>query len=327
MQPSLLIITEKTLLEKLNLGEIEDLREILHLEVTDVEYPDGSNLELIFKLSEKHNVLRGLIFLSLSSNRLTTLPEGLFKGLYELRIIYLNDNRLITLPEKLFQGLVCLKELHLEKNNFAVLPKGLLKGLVNLEGLWLNDNRLISLPDLGAKPGVRLFLGRNFQLQTDGDFLCLEDSNLRESVFGRQRFLYSYDLIFGTFSSDVYSRLILDYSKDDPDVLKLIALSLRGDPKWPHHFTETQKNELNALYELRQKQFQFLGDHGGEEMPSEINALIFSFAYNAGSSSMAALSENAANLSEDKREKRSRSNFEPEKSPIKQSLQKRPRMC
>ncbi|CAM9532219.1 unnamed protein product [Ectocarpus sp. 6 AP-2014] len=82
----------------------------------------------------------------LSSNALTTLPEGIFEGLTALDNLLLSSNALITLPEGILEGLTVLEYLWLSSNALTTLPEGIFEGLTALELLSLSSNALTTLP-------------------------------------------------------------------------------------------------------------------------------------------------------------------------------------
>jgi hypothetical protein len=301
----ILNVTEKALLERLNRGEINDLQEVLLLKITRVEHSDGLNLARIFDLSRQKNAFPGLLCLDLSNNGLTSLPEGVFEGFNHLKEIRLKNNYLVTLPIKLFQGLVNLQEINLLNNNFSEFSQALLNNLDNLAILNLEGNRFTTVPHElleGVQPEL-VNLKYNFELCTDGRLLSLDKSQIPSNI--------------------ICDRLMSCYRQDDPDVLKLMNLSLRGNPEWQHNFTESEVKVLNNLYNLRQAQFHSL-ESTNWEAPPAINALIFGFSYNTNTNTNIAVNL----LPQDKNKKRSRSDVEPADSEtIKQSVQKKQKAC
>ena len=122
--------------------------------------------------------------LNLCDNELTTLPEGLFTGSWDVATggqeLNLCDNELTTLPEGAFAGLHGLKILNLSGNQLTTLPEGLFTGLstppagyfgvtepAKLERLYLQNNQLTALPEglFTGLPLVTLDLSDN-QLTT-----------------------------------------------------------------------------------------------------------------------------------------------------------------
>ena len=83
----------------------------------------------------------------LQGNRLRTLPQDVFHGLGNLRVLLLDRNSLIALPEGVFGELSHLEALFLSDNSIASLPEGIFQGLSRLEQLELDRNRLTGLPE------------------------------------------------------------------------------------------------------------------------------------------------------------------------------------
>ncbi|CAM9151401.1 unnamed protein product, partial [Ectocarpus sp. 13 AM-2016] len=118
-----------------------------------------------------------ITYLSLASNELTTLPEGIFGGLTALETLFLSDNELTTLPEGIFGGLPALELLYLYSNKLTTLPAGIFGGLTALEILYLYDNVLTVLPE-----GVFGDLTALEILHLEGNSLeCLPSTTLLDS--------------------------------------------------------------------------------------------------------------------------------------------------
>ena len=94
---------------------------------------------------------RGLISLNgivlIENPLLTTLPEGIFRGLDKLDELFFVQNSLTTLPEGVFQGLENLTAMILEDNSLTELPEGIFRGLSRLERLDFSGNSLSALPE------------------------------------------------------------------------------------------------------------------------------------------------------------------------------------
>lgn len=84
--------------------------------------------------------LTRLTVLNLAHNELTYLPAGVFDELKNLRVLNLNNNKLKFLREGTFDRLPKLKVLHLHENQLRSLPEGCLDRLESLEGVHLHDN-------------------------------------------------------------------------------------------------------------------------------------------------------------------------------------------
>ncbi|CAM9630872.1 unnamed protein product [Ectocarpus sp. 12 AP-2014] len=85
--------------------------------------------------------------LSLHSNDLTTLPEGIFGDLTTLQTLSLHSNDLTTLPEGIFENTTALQSLLLSSNELTTLPEGIFGGLTALDTLYLHNNNLTTLPE------------------------------------------------------------------------------------------------------------------------------------------------------------------------------------
>uniref|UniRef100_A0A914UT48 Ig-like domain-containing protein n=1 Tax=Plectus sambesii TaxID=2011161 RepID=A0A914UT48_9BILA len=134
--------------------------------------------------------LPDLIHIDLSHNRLFDLPSvkranGLFEGVYNLRVLDLSHNLLSSIDDDAFQGLFNLEELDLGHNQLTAIAENALRGLSKLETLILSANKLtfvqhswwINIPSL-------------YNLYLDGNRLGL----LSEDAFKPLRALLSLDL-------------------------------------------------------------------------------------------------------------------------------------
>ncbi len=86
-----------------------------------------------------------LLELDLSYNQLTTLQPGIFDGLYNLHKLNLAANELRELQPGTFAGLQSLQELLLKVNKLTTLQPGAFNGLEHLEGLILSQNKLTTM--------------------------------------------------------------------------------------------------------------------------------------------------------------------------------------
>ncbi len=84
--------------------------------------------------------------LVLSYNQLSELPPNVFSDLDNLEDLLLDNNLLEALPANIFSDVVNLKFLQLDNNQLEALPANVFSGLSDLEFLLLNNNRLVNLP-------------------------------------------------------------------------------------------------------------------------------------------------------------------------------------
>lgn len=78
----------------------------------------------------------------LKHNRITQLPDGLFRGQRRLRKLFLDDNRIAAIPAGLFAQLGALEWLMLGDNRLRRLPLWELHPLKRLRTLNVSSNRL-----------------------------------------------------------------------------------------------------------------------------------------------------------------------------------------
>lgn len=102
----------------------------------------GNRLTEVSPLSS----LTSLSSLILSSNRLHSLPEDIFRNMTALDYLDLSENQLTSLPETVFIDLTGIKVIHLNKNNLSKLEPRQFEGQVFIQQLYLSDNRLETLP-------------------------------------------------------------------------------------------------------------------------------------------------------------------------------------
>uniref|UniRef100_A0A3B3RWW5 LRRCT domain-containing protein n=1 Tax=Paramormyrops kingsleyae TaxID=1676925 RepID=A0A3B3RWW5_9TELE len=133
--------------------------------------------------------LQNLQRLFLSGNKISHLPQELFRGLGELRQLDLSKNALRVIPEGIFDDLSNLESLSLKDNQIEHLPSNLFSSLENLVTLYLSRNNLVRLPE-----GIFLHVTRLQKLSLFQNRL----ENLGTSVFGplllTELWLYSNNL-------------------------------------------------------------------------------------------------------------------------------------
>lgn len=102
----------------------------------------GNRLTQLSSLSS----LTSLTDLILSSNRLSELPEDVFRNVTALENLDLSENQLTLLPENIFNELLGIKSIHLNKNNLSKVDAKLFEDQMLIQQLYLSDNQLESLP-------------------------------------------------------------------------------------------------------------------------------------------------------------------------------------
>ncbi|MDE2666617.1 MAG: leucine-rich repeat protein [Acidobacteriota bacterium] len=126
--------------------EVSDCADVTTAHLTGVERLRFWGAGITHLRANDFSGLNSLVFLSLNSNSLRSLPEGIFRDLSSLRDLWLWDNPLQTLSKNVFQGLNSLQSLHLADIQLHSLPEEIFRGLNNLDKLWLQRNSLSSLP-------------------------------------------------------------------------------------------------------------------------------------------------------------------------------------
>ncbi|XP_065226825.1 carboxypeptidase N subunit 2-like [Planococcus citri] len=170
---------------------------ITHLTFTKAEPLPHSNAPPA--LQPNHfTLLRALVILNLSENKLEDLPEELFADLDRLETLLLNKNNIQRLPTKLFEPLKNLKILNLSENQLTVLSGKIFQNLLSLQVLNLNENKLKTLPTLIFSPLTQLkdlkLANNNLTVLKTGVFRKLKNlimlnlsgnklNNLMKSVF------------------------------------------------------------------------------------------------------------------------------------------------
>ena len=80
--------------------------------------------------------------LDLVNQRVMSLKEGDFEGLFNVSVLNLENNDLTTLPSGVFDGLISLRILDVRDNELNELPPDLFDGLAGLSELLLDGNEL-----------------------------------------------------------------------------------------------------------------------------------------------------------------------------------------
>ena len=84
----------------------------------------------------------------MSSNKLTSLPESVFKGLKSLKYLYLSNNRIKTLPTPVFNDLQNLTALYMDSNEITSIDNMNFTLIHNVDNIQINlrCNRLSDVP-------------------------------------------------------------------------------------------------------------------------------------------------------------------------------------
>ncbi|XP_066297670.1 chondroadherin-like isoform X1 [Branchiostoma lanceolatum] len=109
--------------------------------------------------------LNSLEQLILTGNQISTIPDGAFNGLDDVKVLKLNENRLTALTDGMFSNMVSLEELHLDDNQIATVTGSPFSGLERVRDLKLNANRMVNLPTTvfqGLATLQKLYLHDNF---------------------------------------------------------------------------------------------------------------------------------------------------------------------
>lgn len=97
-----------------------------------------------------HKNIRSLL---LNNNLLTTLNNGVFAGLIQLRHLYLYKNRIKHIQPNVFQGLPKLEHLYLHNNDIQEFESGTFSNMPSLDRLFLYNNKIKHIPP-GAFSGL-----------------------------------------------------------------------------------------------------------------------------------------------------------------------------
>ncbi|CAG5896957.1 unnamed protein product [Menidia menidia] len=102
----------------------------------------GNRLTELSSLSS----LISLTDLILSSNKLSSLPENIFRNLTALDSLDLSENQLSYLPKMIFKDLLGLTAINLHKNSLRKVHENQFADQMLVQKLYLSDNQLENLP-------------------------------------------------------------------------------------------------------------------------------------------------------------------------------------
>uniref|UniRef100_A0A672T4D9 LRRCT domain-containing protein n=1 Tax=Sinocyclocheilus grahami TaxID=75366 RepID=A0A672T4D9_SINGR len=102
--------------------------------------------------------MKGLMYLYLSDNHLSSLDAKTFEGAHEIMYLHLEGNKLTRFPSSAtLAHIPKLLKLHLERNLIAKLePSGLLSPVPQLTGLYLNNNIIANIVPKALDPAPKL---------------------------------------------------------------------------------------------------------------------------------------------------------------------------
>ncbi|XP_072560457.1 uncharacterized protein [Paramormyrops kingsleyae] len=110
----------------------------------ELNLEDNRLVELSTGVFQHMSFLTDLV---LAKNRLSTIPEDVFRNLTSLQHLSLSANHLLALPAAAFTGLSNLISIHLDKNNISSVEADLFDDQEIMEKLYLSDNDLQGLPE------------------------------------------------------------------------------------------------------------------------------------------------------------------------------------
>ncbi|CAI9542967.1 unnamed protein product [Staurois parvus] len=203
-------------------GKMENLKDLwlYHtdlLTVPNFVFSNLTNLKLLIltqnpKLQslpkESFSGLSKLEELSLHSNSLKFLGEGLFQDLQHLKILSLHNNVFEDLPENLFHPLINLEIVYLNKSKLRNLPGTFFKTLTKLKNISLDDNPWAC--DCRLKD-FKLWLEMNVKIvQNSMSIFCEHPSALKgKSVLHFDAPICSYTTIANDYSYEVTTSSVL----------------------------------------------------------------------------------------------------------------------
>ncbi|XP_046393872.1 leucine-rich repeat-containing protein 15-like isoform X2 [Ischnura elegans] len=159
---------------RLHRNSLEELPSKLFRHQLNLATLDISSNNLIRVAPELfHPLRRELVFLSLSQNRISEIPEGAISGFEKLEELDLSGNALSTLPP--LRGLPSLRRLRIHRNRLRELPADVFRDVPNLELLTLRGNRLTVLPKglfAGLTKLKHLELASNWITSIDDSDFC-----------------------------------------------------------------------------------------------------------------------------------------------------------
>ena len=155
--PPVLSVCDRTQqVEEAILRRVNGLPNISDLECEDVTRGHLKRVKLVYLQRKGVTTLDAADFTEMPNLKkidldfnpgLTSLPDGIFDGLTEMRDLELAYTGLTSLQSGIFDDMAKLGELSLKGNQFSSLPEGMFDNNTSLWTLSLQRNQLTSLPD------------------------------------------------------------------------------------------------------------------------------------------------------------------------------------
>lgn len=105
---------------------------------------------------ENFENLKELQYLSLSYNKISTIPSDAFKDLIKLKFLLIGNNLLQTINELSLQPLENLRDLDFRHNQIKYVPEYAFSYLTELRNISLNENLIESLSDAHFRSNIKL---------------------------------------------------------------------------------------------------------------------------------------------------------------------------
>ncbi|CAI9744517.1 adhesion G-protein coupled receptor G6-like isoform X2 [Octopus vulgaris] len=114
---------------------------------TNAEYLNLENNHISTINEGAFTGLSNLKKISLTNNKISRVEKGMFQGLRRLQTLILWNNNISTIEEGVFTGLTNLKKLDLDGNKISTMKQGIFNGLSNLAALYLAHNNISTIKE------------------------------------------------------------------------------------------------------------------------------------------------------------------------------------
>ncbi|KAA0706138.1 Vasorin Precursor [Triplophysa tibetana] len=191
-----------------------------------------------------------LEMLDISQNKLTKLPDGVFRPLSSLHNLDLSSNQIVHITQHSFDGLKHLERLYLFSNLIESIHPAAFDGLEQLLELKLQGNKLTTMPALKMPHLLLLDLGFNnipslepYDLQTP---------KLESLKLGGLGLSSLNEELLGSFSNlhelDISGNHLTAFPPMLREAKGMVTLSLAGNPMGPVNWEDFEKMvELQEL--------------------------------------------------------------------------------